>query len=302
MRDHKDHPKFVAELQEVKARKDEHQAELDKVEGEIENITAENEEVNDQYLDQLLVVINNTAKRLYKKHSDELLNDIQVQDKMSTIPLHELDFEQLQKQVTKDSEAQLQLMELLYSEDEDINPLLIFLKEQQRLYDEAKNRFFEVKRGDNYSVSIEQLYTNLPLFRLVNYFSHVIMKSPSIKLTKNQKKRSDKLSGGDDMLDQLKNIKSETQFDKIKPELLEYINGLDISETFKRMLTGLATGPFIGRKGSANAAIKITSALKASNIDENFDKMFDRVINEKVWCDDDFKLDTMEVLSLVKRK
>lgn len=298
-REDPDHGKFVAELDEVKARKDEHQAELDEVETAVENITLENEEINDQYLDQLLVVVDNTARRLYKKLSDELLIDPK-QSKLSTIPINELDFDKLEKDVVKDSESQLQLLDMLISEDESINPLHIFLNLQKERYDEAKNRFFEVKRGDNYSLSIEQLYTNLPLFSLVNYFSHTILRSPVIKLSTVQSKRAKQASGGDGILKRLSDVKTETQFDLIKPELIEYINDLDQSVSFKSMLLGLANGSFIGRRGSANAAIKIMSALRASNIEESFDKLFEKLINEKVWNDDDFKLDIMEVLSYYK--
>jgi hypothetical protein len=300
MREHPDHPKYLEELEEVKARKDAHQQELDDVQGEVENITLENEGLNEQYLDQMMSIIDNTAKRLYKKHTDELDNSGD-NTLPTTIPLHELDFAKLEKSISNDVKAQLQLLDMLISEDKAINPLLIFLNLQNEKYDEAKQRFFEIKRGDNYSVTIEQLYANLPLFQLINYFSHVILKSPVIKLTNNQSKRANLSSGGDSMVKKLANVKTEAQFDNLKPELVDYINNLEAPITQKNMLLKTVNGPFISRKGSANAAVKIMSSLRASNIDESFDNIFGKLINEKTWIDDDFKIDTMEVLSLISK-
>jgi hypothetical protein len=302
MKTHKDHGKYLAELEEVKARKDQHQEELDDVENQVENITLENEELNSHYLKQMLLVIEDTAKRLYKKQSEELQKNA-ISPKLNTVvPLHELDLEKLEKSVNDDYNSQLQLLDMLMSDNEDINPLLIFLNLQQIAYDEAKQRFFEVKRGDNYSIVIEQLYASLPLFRLINYFSHVILKSPSIKLTVKQSKRAQAASGADSMVKRLANVKSETQFINLKPELLEYIDELDVPMTQKSMIKSIANGPFITRKGSANAAIKIMSSLRSANIEESFDNFFTKIVNEKVWDDDDFKLDVMEVLCNLKSK
>lgn len=300
MREHKDHGKYLAELEEVKARKDEHQQELDNVQEEVENITLENEDLNEQYLNQMMIVIEDTAKRLYKKQSEELQKNA-IDPKLNTIvPLHDLDFDKLEKSVNQDYNSQLQLLDMLMSKDETINPLLIFLNLQQIAYDEAKQRFFEVKRGDNYSIVIEQLYASLPLFRLINYFSHAILKSPTIKLTSKQSKRALSASGGDSMVKRLANIKSETQFENLKPELLEYINDLEINDQQKNMIKAVANGPFITRKGSANAAIKIMASLRASNITESFDDTFNKLISQKIWDNDDFKIDTMEILSLIR--
>jgi hypothetical protein len=268
----------------------------------VENITLENEELNSQYFNQMMIVIEDTAKRLYKKQSEELLKN-SIDPKLDTvIPLHELDFNKLEKSVNNDYKSQLQLLDMLISKDENINPLLIFLNLQQISYDEAKQRFFEVKRGDNYSIVIEQLYASLPLFRLVNYFSHVILKSPSIKLTTKQIKRAQVASGADSMVKRLANVKSETQFENLKPELLEYIDELDVPTAQKSMIKSIANGPFVTRKGSANAAIKIMSSLRSANIEESFDKRFEKIILEKNWDDDDFKLDVMEILCDLSKK
>ena len=288
-----DYDKFLAELEKVKATKDDHKKELDDVYAEIENVVGENEELNDQYLDQLLTVINHTANRLYKIQANQLQVDKEAPK--TSIPLHELDYEKLQAQVNKDAEAQLQLLELLASEDDSINPLLIFLKLQDERYKEAKDRSFQLKNGDNYSITVDQLYNNLPLFALINYFSHTILRSPEIKLSKVQQKRANSSSSdGGGMLDRLSNVKTEAQFENLRPELIDYLNGLTVSN--KDTLLNMAKGPFNTRKGSANAAVKIRSSLKASNINEDFNKIATNLLKSYRFDEDSFKIDLIEVL------
>lgn len=307
MKKHKDHGKYLDELEETKAKKDQHQAEYDEVVEQVENITLENEELNDQFLDQMMVIVENTAKRLYKKYTEELLKDGVSSNKLtSIIPLHELDYDKLEKSLTKDAESQLQLLEMMMADDENINPVIRFLSKQQRDYDEAKNRYFEVKRGDNYSLAIEQLYKTLPLFALINYFSHVILKSPAIKLSKKQSLKNDKLQSGGGVLGTLRTVRNEREFEELKPALTEYINELESDESFKNMMLGIVNGPFkVGNR--ANAAVKLSSALKADNIEdeetvkESFDNIFSNIIKEKVCDEDDFKINIMEVLSYTKK-
>jgi len=293
-REDKDHGKFVSELEKVKNTLDGHQAELDQVYSEIENVVGENEELNQEYLDQLLTVIKHTANRLYKKHSAEL-TDVNTNKAMVTIPLNELDFDKLEKGVGKDMETQLRLLEMLASEDPSSNPLLTFLEIQEGRYEDAKNLYFQVKRGDNYSVSVEQLYRNLPLFSIVNYFSHVILKSPAISLTNKQSKRLKAGERGDSMMDKLSNIKSEREFEELKPSLLDYIDLQSIGDSEKNMLVGIANGKFQPVKNRPNAAFKIRSSLKSMNITESFDQWSSSFLKSLNWDENEFKLNQMEI-------
>lgn len=288
-----DFPKFQKELDDLKAHRDIEQQELNNVYSEIENVSKENEDINDSYLKQLLAVIQDTAKRLYKKLASEISTDEVQQPRI--IPIHELDFEMLQKQVEKDSESQLQLLEMLFSEDEKTNPLMIFIALQRERYDNAKQNFFTTDRGDNYSIAIEQLYKNLPLFSLVNYFSHIILKSPSIKLNTKQKKRVNVLGSGDGMVKRLEQVKNEREFEEIRPDLINYLKKLKIDKPRRDMLINTAKGPFQAIHGRATAAIKIVSALKADNITESFDDVAGRILSRFSFDMDDYKIDLMEI-------
>jgi hypothetical protein len=290
---------FEKELKELKAQKDEEQATLDDVFSQIENVAFENEELSESYLQQMLYVIRDTAKRLYKKQSDALMSDEQEVPQSRIVPLHELDYEMLQKEVEKSSQVQMQLLEMLLSSD-DSNPLKLFLKLQEERYNDSKQNFFNASRGDNYSISIEQLYKNLPLFSLVNYFSHIILKSPAITLNTKQKKRADVLTKGDGMITRMGKIKNEREWEEIRPDLIAYLKDQKIDKNKKDMLINLANGPFQATRGKANAAIKIISSLKVENINESFDELASKYASSFNLDMNDFLIDLQEVNTLLE--
>lgn len=298
-RQYSDISKFEEELEALKVQKDEEQALLDDVFKQIENVAGENEEINNSYLEQMLAVIRDTAKRLYKKQSQELLSEPEV-EKPRIIPLHELDFEMLEKQAEKDALTQLQLLEMLFSEDSDINPLLLFLKLQEERYENSKSNFFNVSRGDNYSIAIEQLYKSLPLFNLINYFYNSIMKSPAITLNTKQKKRAKASGSGDSMISRLESVKNEREWEELKPDLLTYIKKQKIDKDRKKMLSDIAKGPFQAVRGRANAAIKIISALKSASIMESFDELAAMYASSFQYDENDFLIDLLEVKTFLE--
>jgi hypothetical protein len=289
---------LTAKLEEAKEKKAAYSEILEATRDEVENLSAQNEELNNEYLHQFITVIKYTTARLYKKLVAELGED--KQSLKTVVPMHELDLEMLDANASKDIETQLQLIEMLMSGDSETNPLLKFLDMEETNYDEVKQRAYHLRNGDNYSIILEQLYKNLPLFKLSNYYYSVILRKPALKLsTKQAKTLSSKNSTGG-ILGKLDSIKNEREFENLKPELLKYIEGLDISDTQKSALNSLVNGKFISRKGSPNAAFKIRSSLKASQITEKFDRYTDKVLESLEFDVDDFKIDMIEVFS--KRK
>lgn len=287
-----DHDKWVAELNDAIQLKDKHQAELDDVYDQIDNVTENNEDLNNEYLEQLLTAIKHTTSRLFRKLTQEIQEENPGE---KPIAMHELDWNQLEKSLNKSSQAQLQLLEMLMNEDSDKNPLISFLQLQENNYNEARDRYFQLRRGDNYSITTDQLYRNLPLFAFTNFFANTILKSPPIKLTTKQSKTADKAKDGDDMLSKLGNIKNEREFEEIRPELVQYIDSQPISDDQKNSLRALANGKFVTRKGTPNAAFKIRSSLKSSQLSESFDSFAGSVLIKTGVDQDDFALDLIEI-------
>jgi len=296
----KDVEDFKEDLIKFKALRDEAQTELDDVYSAIEKVTQENEETNDLYMNQLLVVIKDTAKILYKKQAEEILTDPAEAPKR-IIPLHELDVAMIEKELTKDAQTQLQLLEMLFSDDSKMNPLILFLELQKQNYDEHKNNFFEVRRGDNYSITIENLYKNLPLFKLTEYFSNVIMKSPTISLNMKQSKRTKALGKGDDMMQRLENVKNEKEWEELRSDLIAYIKKQKIDKDRKKMLTDMAKGRLQAIHGRASAATKLISALKAAAITESFDELANSYASSFDIDLNDFMIDLQEVAVFLEK-
>jgi hypothetical protein len=290
-----DKAKFQADLAKVTALKDENEAILNSVYDDIDGVTERNEELNNEYLEQLLTAVKHTTNRLYAKLSKDIQEESGEPHKMKPITMHELDWSMLEKQVTKDAAAQLQLLEMLGSEDNK-NPLVRFMEMQEHNYNEARDRYYQLRRGDNYSVTTDQLYQNLPLFRFVSFLSNTILKAQKIALTTKQKNKLDGVtSDGGGMFDRLGSVNNERQFDELKPELMEYINGLDLDEGQKRAVSQLASGKFVVRKGAPNAAFKIRSLLKTAQITESFDDYASRILRQTRFDVDDYKLNMIEV-------
>lgn len=291
----KDYDKWVDEYNNAVELKNAHEEELEKVYSEIDGVTDRNEELNNEYLEQMVAVIRHTTKRLFNKLSQEIQEDPKASRPMT---MNELDWKALEKNLSKDSEAQLQLLEMLMSPDASKNPLITFLGLQEKHYDDAKDRYFQLRRGDNYSISTDQLYRNLPLHRFVDYFYSAILKNPVIRLTTKQSNMAKNAASGDGMMDKLGHVKNEREWEEIKPELQKYIKGLkDISKDQKNSLIGLAKGPFLTRKGAANTPFKIRSSLKSAQIAESFDNLVGSYLLSTSVDHNDFKLDMIELLS-----
>lgn len=293
----RDRESFIADLNKTIASKNEHEEELEAVYDAIDTITERNQEINNEYLEQLLSVVKHTTNRLYKQLSQELAEQSDQPHKMKPITMHDLDWASLDKQVSKDAMAQLQLLEMLMSKESSKNPLIKFMEIQEKRYNEARDRYYELRRGDNYSITTDQLYHNLPLFTFVNFLSQAALKSPKIPLTTKQKKIAGNAESGDSMMNRLGAISNERQFDEIKPELLNYIDSLEIDDVQKNALRQLANGKFVARRGTPNAAYKIRSSLKSSQITESFDTLASRYLFSNRFDIDDYKLNMIEVFA-----
>jgi hypothetical protein len=136
----------------------------------------------------------------------------------------------------------------------------------------------------------------------VNYFSHIILKSPAIALNMKQKKRADVLTKGDSMMDRMSGIKNEREWEELRPDLIAYLKKQKIDKIKKDMLINIAKGPFQAIRGRANAAIKIISSLKMENITESFDELASRYASSFDFDMNDFMIDLQEVHSLLESK
>lgn len=230
---------------------------------EIEDIISSNEELNRQYLEQLLMIIQHSSERILSKHGN-----IQPEHKKE--------------------------LEFLVNQDEQ-SVLSDYLDNAQYQYDESKDRFSKIEKNKNYRNMVEQLYYNLPIYSLNDDFFHVLSKNP-LNIGKETPK------DGNTLEYKLNNVKNEEQFIELLPELEDYLNNAKLPSEKENKIRDIMGSPFISRKGSPNSAIKIKRLMK-TKLNETFDNYYDYMIQESSKFDeDDLKLDIMEVCAILEKK
>lgn len=282
----KDHYKFLDDLERFKQEKDNYIQELDEVQNQIEMLISDNEDLNSEYLEQIIVSIRNTAKRLLK-----ILSEYSYQNEYEN-----LSYQDLLLANSKSLNTQIQILKLLDSDNPSENPLIIFLDMLADEYDQAKDRYMQVKQSDTFITAVEQLYKNLPLFTMAHVFYHPSSKLSTIKLaTKNTSKDNDGI------LDRLKNVKSEKQFQDLKPELIGFVNRLGLPDFKVKNIMEIINGKFLNRSNSDNSATKIMKDLGKTVQTEAFDDYVNSILQENTYDEDDFKINVMEVLTLLEK-
>lgn len=285
-----DYYKFVDDLNDAVSAKNEGEDLLDNTTKEIEDVVKKNERMNDEYIEQLFVIIKHSANRIIDNLLQNTASDIQFN------PIDPSDWKMAAKLMSKDLSFQIEALENILSEDETLNPFLVYFKTKQDLYNTAKERYDMMKKDRNYRSSVDQLYSNLPMAAFFTEFYTNLTKQAKILSGKNLSKRQQ-------IVNALNGIKNEVEFQNIVPELEEYLKNSKLDADKKLNIQKIMAGPFISRKGSPNAASKIRKIMNSKTIEENFDKYFDFMLeqsNLNEFDEDDMKLDFMEVASLLE--
>jgi hypothetical protein len=104
------------------------------------------------------------------------------------------------------------------------------------------------------------------------------------------------------MVKRLENVKTEKQFEDLRPDLINYIKSLKIDKFKKDTMVNIANQPFAPIRGRATSAVKLIAMLKADNITESFDDFFEQILSEFSYDEDDYKLDMMEIVESKSKK
>jgi len=226
----------------------------------------------------------------------------------------------------------------LTSEDPNINPFIGYLERFQRAYDN-REYVTSLQLDRNANITSVRDFEKLPFSIILNVFKGVSTKPIQLKSKEYDESKSDVWDTLSEYLLAFKGMKGDELFDSVaakfkSPRLLEIvpsltglkvrdvwinklskdlirelINELGLPESFKmRHILVLASPKPMDISGGNryNSFMRLYAAIKTDidgtkvKVKESFDKMFEKLINEKVWDDDDFKLDTMEVLSYYK--
>ena len=261
----RDYQTTLNKLEDAISAKNEGEELLGKTKEEIDQLISHNEELNSQYLEQLLMIVQHSANRI------------------------------LTKNTVLDYEFKQRLENLLNSEDGSGETLSDFLDNAESDYQTAKERFSVLSDYGNGRTMVEQLYYNLPIYTLNDNFFKVLSKSP-LKIGKSSQ-------NGDTSLEaKLNSVKNEEQFLSLVPEIEEYLETTKLDPEKEGKIRDIMTRPFISRKGSPNSAIKIKNLMK-TKLNESFDEYYEKMLQESLDFDeDDFQTDLMEVCALLEKK
>jgi hypothetical protein len=299
---------------------------LKNVEDHINQINAINEKVDKETQIQFIDEVNSSARRIIK--------DLQV-PKEKTVK----DFSQISwSGMPSSNNDKIDKLLCLTSEDPNINPFIGYLERFQRAYDN-REYVTSLQLDRNANITSVRDFEKLPFSIILNVFKGVSTKPIQLKSKEYDESKSDVWDTLSEYLLAFKGMKGDELFDSVaakfkSPRLLEIvpsltglkvrdvwinklskdlirelINELGLPESFKmRHILVLASPKPMDISGGNryNSFMRLYAAIKTDidgtkvKVKESFDKMFEKLINEKVWDDDDFKLDTMEVLSYYK--
>lgn len=269
---------------------------------------------------------------LVKTTAERLLNELNVKTPTNLQSLSQLDWNIL----PQNNQQKIERLEALTSEDPNTNPFIGYLNRFQMAYD---NREYNAGLQLNKNTNITSLrdFERLPFSVIMKIYKGVAIKPIQLKTKEYDETKDDSWDVLSDYLKAFRGMKGDELFDsavapkfktfesqemipilsglkvrdvwandKSKDFIKRWINETGLPESFKTRHIIAATPKlmFTSRTG-ANSFFQLWSALdsdirgtKAKK--ESFDKLFDKLISEKVWDDDDFKLDTMEILSYYK--
>lgn len=313
-------------------------SEIDEMEKSYQSIVDELDD-NYAYIDQINE-INQEADQdaqagfihLVKTTAERLLNEFKVQ--MTTTNPDIVDWGTLPKSNLQKFNA----LKTLASEDPNINPMIWYLNAFRNSY---SNREYDSSRQMDSKTNITSIrdFERLPFSIMMKIYKGVYSKPISLQAKEYDDTKSNSWDILSEYLQAFKGMKGDESFDdyvskklkspetqemipilsglkvrdvwsnvKSKDFIKQLINETGLPESFKNrhILSVSSPKPMSSSRTGANSFWQLWSSMDADIRStkvkkESFDKVFERLINEKIWNDDDFKLDTMEMLSLVNK-
>ena len=275
-------------------------------------IQSNNEENNDKAIDELKDQVNLSAKKI-KNAIMEDVKDLQLMNDVSDINWDD---------VPKDFSTKIKMLESLESTDPKVNPIFGYLDSFNNWYyetldDNTKGRVKELdSREFNPQLNITKIrdYMSLPFVRAMSMYASSSIPKMSLKPDVNLVRHEETFNNFISYIDQFPSTKDPVAVaaarkswndPETKDMLRSFVAGMGIEnkDTQYAAINRLFN---ISRSG-ANSFLQLKSSIISDMKrfypkTESFDNICNKIITEKVWCEDDFKIDTMEVLSLVKQR
>jgi len=275
-------------------------------------IQSNNEENNDKAIDELKDQVNISAKKI-KNSIMEDIKDLQLMNDVSDINWDD---------VPKDFSTKIKMLESLESTDPKVNPIFGYLDSFNNWYyetldDNTKGRVKDLdSREFNPQLNITKIrdYMSLPFVRAMSMYASSAIPKMSLKPDVNLVRHEETFNNFISYIDQFPSSKNPVDVEasrkawndpETKDMLRSFIAGMGIEN--KDTQYSLVNRPFNISRSGANNFLQLKSSITSDMKrfypkTESFDNIYNKIITEKMWCEDDFKIDTMELLSLVKQR
>lgn len=310
---------YQDKIKELDKKIEKNEEELKTLTDRTTKIQSNNEENNDAAIEEFKKLVVFSAGKI-KSELAEQIKEIQFTEDEGTENLDDaaaVDWEN----PPKEFKSKIKMLNALESTDPSVNPIFGYIDSFNNWYydfsdDGERSRVKDLdSREFNPQLNITKIrdYMSLPFVRLMSIYSSASITKTPLKKEADLQKHEGTYSNFVEYIKQFPNSKD--------PTTMEHNRKAWVDPETKEMLRSFIAGMAIENKDTQYSAINRPWAVSRtgfnsfqqlkSSVDtdmkrfypktESFDTMFQTIIDEKVWSDDDFKLDTMEVLSLVRK-
>ena len=312
----------ILELQEKIAALDKkiekNQEELATVTDRTTKIQSNNEENNDLAIEEFKRQVNVSAGKIKDSLGEEIKELQMIEDEGIEDLDNVMDIDW--SNIPPNFKSKVKMLDNLESTDPSVNPIFGYIDSFNNWYyefsdDGDRSRVKDLDpREFNPQLNITKIrdYMSLPFVRLMSIYSSASIPKMSLKKEKDLKKHNNVYQNFSEYTRQFPDSKD--------PRVIEQNRKAWVDPETKEMLRSFVAGMAVDGKDNmymminrgwsvARSGMNSFNSLKSS-IDsdmvryipknESFDKIFERIINESSYDDDDLKLDTMEILSYYK--
>ena len=262
---------FLSEYEFNKTHYEDFRDKIADVYNEIDQVIGHNEALNLKYQDDLIEVIKSTADDILDKNLSK-----DEKKELSTIlhSLQDLETIKYEQQLEIDDDVKLELLNLLISDDDNINPLYKLFELLNANYEQAKQSdatFKTNSKGGRFNKNIETYWNRLP----VSVFQYIYNATPDgSPLTRLSRKKREQKQTATPMADLIDSITDEASWLASRDQLLQYIDGINVDGGRKAALAEIINGPFIRKGASSAKRLKgmLSTLLKEKTTEYEFDK------------------------------
>lgn len=265
---------FVTELRGAKEKYNEYSLELEQVYDQMSDTINQNEQSSLEYQDKVIELCQKIGKKEFNKIVDEMgtdennIKNLKTFEEIADVLISYEDFD--------DDVVRLEHLNLILSDNEEVNPLYTFFHLYNGKYNETKGTDENFKKlvYETQNISVETLWNRLPMSAFSYFYNTTKDDQPLRKLTKGKLRQ---IKSFQPIKDVLNMITSEDEYEKYRENLREMLDNMDIDQGRRKAIDEILSGPY--KRRGATAVQRLLGLLRGvlrenCDIDIQSDKMY----------------------------